>query len=238
MFNPESPLLNIPANLNRRQAFFFDGMRHAFEIANFAFDRLSRNLAKLAACNDRGDRPVGYSEYYLDAWAFVDSVDRLLLLWKMQPHTDGIPEEWNPAKLSKELCSIRYVRNVLDHLAQRADQVISSGTSAMGELSWINVIKMDPPEMKSYLIRPGFLASSVKFKINIPKTDYIVRNGTANILLKAHEYTADLSLAYAKVYNLARYVEFSVGLQFSSVKAGASIGGDLIASCELNFPKS
>jgi hypothetical protein len=237
MFKPNSPLLNFPSNLDRRQAFFLDGMRHAFEISDYAFDRLTKSLSELAKLHSEGGRPSGYGKYYLDAWAFVDSVDRLLVLWKMQPNTDGIPDRWNPVGLRQELSAIRDVRNVMDHLAQRAEQVLSSGTAAMGELSWINVTSVDPPVMKSYLIRPGFLNSLNKLQLNIPKRELIVRNGSANLLLKAHTHTADLSLAYVRMADLAVYVEESARLSFSATQSGTVIGGDLIAACDLVFPK-
>lgn len=208
MFKPDSPILNFPANLDRRQAFFLDGMRHAFEIAHLAFDRLTINLANLAKSNSEGNRPKGYAAYYLDAWAFVDALDRLLALWTLQPNADTIPDEWNASKLKDELRSIRDIRNVSDHLAERADQIISSGTAALGELSCVNVTSIEPPIMKSYLIRPGFLPQTVKGQLNIPEKEFIVHNGSANVLLKAHTYTANLTSAYVRMVNLARYVEF------------------------------
>ncbi|HRX70937.1 MAG: hypothetical protein H6973_20505 [Gammaproteobacteria bacterium] len=238
MFKPDSPILNFPANLNRRQAFFLDGMRHAFEIAHLAFNRLTTNLADLAKSDSEGDRPKGYAKYYLDAWAFVDAIDRLLALWKMQPNADSIPKDWSSSNLKSELGTIRDIRNVSDHLAQRAEQVISSGTAALGELSWVNVTSIEPPIMKSYLIRPGFLTPSIRGQLNIPKKEIIVLNGSANVLLKAHTYTADLSSAYVRMVDLARYVEFSIKPLFSSAEASKPIGGDLFASCELVFPET
>jgi len=236
MFKPDSPILDFPANLDRRQAFFLDGMRHAFEIGHLAFDRLTTNLANLAKSDAEGNRPKGYAKYYLDAWAFVDAIDRLLALWKLQPNAPTIPHEWSPVKLQEEFSAIRDIRNVSDHLAQRAEQVISSGTAALGELSWVNVTSLEPPIMKSYLIRPGFLPPSVKDKLNIPEKEITVVNSSANVLLKAHTYTANLSAAFVRMVALARYVEFSVTPAFISVNAGAPIGGDLFASCELLFP--
>jgi hypothetical protein len=213
-------------------------MRHAFEISDFVFDRLTRNLTELATLHSEGGRPSGYAKYYLDAWAFVDAVDRLLALWKMQPSTDGIPDRWNPTGLRQELSAIRDIRNVMDHIAQRAHQVISSGTAAMGELSWVYVMSLNPPVMKSYLIRPGFLSRQVNLQINIPKERIVVRNDSANVLLKAHIYTADLSFAYVCMSELAGYIEASARRSFSIAQVGDVIGGDLIAACDLIFPKS
>lgn len=238
MFKPDSPILNFPANLDRRQAFFLDGMRHAFEIAHLSFDRLTTNLADLAKSDSEGNRPKGYTTYYLDAWAFVDAVDRLLALWTLQPNADAIPDEWSPSNLRDELRSIRDIRNVSDHLAQRADQIISSGTAALGELSWVDVTSIEPPIMKSYLIRPGFLPRTIRGQLNIPKKSITVHNGSANVLLKAHTYTADLTSVFVRIIDLAHYVEFSITAAFSSAEASQPIGGDLFWSCDLVFPET
>ena len=162
MFFPKSPFLNFPSNLDRRQAFYLDGIRHAAEIIELSFSRLSDNLTALVRDVSESKRPNSYAIYYLDAWAFVDAVDRLIALWKLQPNADLIPYLWSPIKLTDELKVIREIRNVSDHIAQRADQIISSNTAALGELSWVTVLSESPLEIKSCLIRPGFLPHSLE----------------------------------------------------------------------------
>ena len=235
MFKFDSPFLNLPVNLDRRQAFYLDGIRHAFEIADFSFSRLTNGLSDLGKNYSEANRPSGYACYYLDAWAFVDALDRLLALWKLQPEAKTIPNPWNPDKLKESMKNIRNIRNVSDHLAQRADQIISSNSTALGELSWITVLSTDPPEMKSCFIRPGFLSSSVKFSINIPKENIFVKNAAGNILLKAHTYTANLSDAYQQVIGLAEYAEGSLKSSFKASSSSSTIGGDLFAICDLDL---
>jgi hypothetical protein len=169
VFKPDSPILNFPANLDRRAAFFLDGMRHAFEISHLALNRLAANLSDLAVADTEGRRPTKYTEYFLDAWAFVDAIDRLRILWKLQPNAHTIPAGWSPAELDQELQALRDIRNVSDHLAQRAEHVMAAGTAALGELSWVHVTSIDPPVMKSYFVRPGFLPPSVNFQLNVPE---------------------------------------------------------------------
>lgn len=89
--------------------------------------------------------------------------------------------------------------------------------------------------MKSCLIRPGFLPPSIRGKLNIPEKEFIVVNNSANVLPKAHTYTANLSAAYVRMVVLARYVEFSITPAFTSVEASAPISGDMFASCTLAF---
>ncbi|WP_316348245.1 hypothetical protein [Desulfuromonas acetoxidans] len=234
MFKPDSPFLNLPENLNRKQAFYLDGIRHAFEIIECAFSRLSAGLSELGKNYSEKNRPSSYVAYYLDAWAFVDALDRLVALWKLQPSAHTIPDPWNPDKLKEKMRNIRDIRNVSDHLAQRADQIISKNSTALGELSWITVIKLEPPEMKSCFIRPGILSPKIHFQMNIPKQSMFVANGAGNILLKAHTYTANLSEAYQHVIELAEYAEASLKSSFRNQDPGRLLGGDLFAICDLD----
>jgi len=235
MFKPDSPFLNLPANLDRKQAFYLDGIRHAFEIIDYAFFRLSSSLNELGKNYSENNRPTSYVTYYLDAWAFVDALDRLVALWKLQPSANTIPDPWKPDKFKEQMRHIRDIRNVSDHLAQRADQIISKNATALGELSWITVINIDPPEMKSCFIRPGVLSPSIKFQMNIPKQNLFITNGAGNILLKAHTYTANLSEAYQQVIGLAEYAENSLKSSFRNQGTSNPIGGDLFAICDLDF---
>ena len=233
MFSPKSPFLNFPSNLDRRQAFYLDGIRHAAEIIDLSFSRLSDNLTALVRDVSESKRPNGYAIYYLDAWAFVDAVDRFIALWKLQPNADLIPYQWSPRKLADELMVIRKIRNVSDHIAQRADEIISSNTAAFGELSWVTVLSESPLEIKSCLIRPGFLPHSLDVQINVPEQRFIIKNHSGNILLKAHTYTANLSNTYSTIMEIIEYAESSLKGAFKSQDASKSIGGDLIATCNL-----
>lgn len=236
MFKPKSPFLNIPSNTDQRQAFFLDGIRHAFEIADYAFSRLTTGLTELVQAHSDSNLPSSYAKYYLDAWAFVDAVDRLLALWKLRPNAQTIPPPWNPENLTKDLEQIRNIRNVSDHLASRAAQVISSGTASLGELSWITVCSIDPTIMKSSLIRPGFLTASIKLQMSLPRENLFVYNSASNILLKSHTYTANLSYAYTRIVDLANYAESSLLAAINSTSSSKPLGADLFAICDLEFP--
>lgn len=235
MFKPDSPFMNFPRNLDRRQAFYFDGIRHAFEIIDHAYSRLTTGLTELAMNHPKENLHGSYAHYYLDAWAFVDALDRLLALWKLQPRSESIPPPWNPDSLRDDMRRIRDIRNVSDHLAQRADEIISSNTAALGELSWVTVLSIEPPVMKSCFIRPGFLPSSVKFQMNLPKEKLFIKNSSGNVLLKAHTHTANISEAYERILGLANYAESDLKTSFESADFSTSVGGDLFASCYLDF---
>lgn len=238
MLKPDSPFNNIPSNTHPRQAFFLDGLRHAFEIAELSFSRLAAGLPALLDAQSNSTLPKSFAPYYLDAWAFVDAVDRLRVLWKLQPGAEGIPEPFNHASLENDLQAIRNIRNVSDHLAQKADHIISLKASALGELSWLTVYSLDPPVMKSAFIRPGFLRASINFQLNIPNEKLYIHHSVANILLKAANHTADLSFAYARLVSLAHFAESSLESMFAKSAAIKPYGTDMFASCDLKFPEN
>jgi len=134
MISPDSPFKNIPQNLDRKQAFFLDGIRHAAEICDLSYKRLTAGLHDLGLKPQGATTETTYAPYFLDAWAFVDAADRLRCLWESQPNASSIPEPFAPAILRSELGSIRKVRNLADHIAQRADQVVSLNAAALGLL--------------------------------------------------------------------------------------------------------
>lgn len=237
MLKLDSPFKNIPSNTHPRQAFFLDGLRHAFDIAELAFSRLATGLPALVDAQANSALPNSFAPYYLDAWAFVDAVDRLRVLWKLQPGSEKIPEPFNPGSLENDLQAIRKIRNVSDHLAQKADQMISLKASALGELSWVTVYNLEPPVMKSAFIKPGFLQASVSFQMNIPKEKLLVYNSVANILLKAGTHTANLSFAHSRLVSLAHFAESSLESMIAKGSAAKPYPTDMFASCDLEFPK-
>lgn len=72
MIKPDSPLKRLPVALGADQAFFVDGMRHAAEICEVSYKRLTANLAQLSKASEEEKLPTSYAEYFLDAWAFVE----------------------------------------------------------------------------------------------------------------------------------------------------------------------
>ena len=167
MLSAESALRNLPSNIDPSQAFLFDGLRHAFEIAEIACARLRETLTDLVAIaekpSDRRTRLI--SSAYLDAWAIVDSADRFRSLWQLSGRQLALPLE--PLAEGPILSSVRQLRNVSDHLAQRTDFVLSKRATALGVLSWFTALERNP--VRGYLcaILPG-TAIDVDANLAIP----------------------------------------------------------------------
>jgi hypothetical protein len=189
----DSVLRRIPVNVDQKQALFLDGIRQAVEIMDVTYGRLRDALTHLAlnppAANDI---PDVFAHVFIDAWGFVDAVDRFRMMYTQMPGIkfgnakDGIPP------LREVTQEFRDLRNVADHLAQRADFVISRNGAAWGELTWLTGAQLQPELIAWHCtLRPGTLQTNPS-----TQTDPIVSTldwPTDSIRLSAGEYEGNLS---------------------------------------------
>lgn len=193
----DSALRQIPANVNPKQAFFLDGIRHAVEIMDVAYSRLRDALTHLAlhpplhppASNEL---PNLSAHVFLDAWSFVGAVNRFYMMYSQMPGItfgntqDGIPP------LREVTQQFGNLQNIADHLALKADFVLSRNGAALGEISWLTGAQLQPEVIAWHCtLRPGTLQS-------IPPTQTGPIVGTLDwptdsIRLSAGGYEGDLS---------------------------------------------
>lgn len=204
----DSILMNIPAALNRKQALFLDGMRHAAEICDFSYRRLKQTLTEMAL--DENHSKALTTSAFVDAWAIVDALDRFRMLWKLQPNATFITPLPPQRTIDEEFSNVRKVRNVSDHLAQRADVIVAVNGSALGELSWLTVADVQKQKLVSCVIIPG-TAKNGKHEYLVPRLGETVDVPTGHIRLKAGETVADLSAAMNSLIARVRLLEEGVG---------------------------
>jgi len=234
MIGPDSILRRLPSQLNRKQVLFFDGIRHAVEMIDLAHLRLQDTLTQIAL--SQNDTPPNqnaeFTWAFLDAWVIVDAIDRLRSLFHSMPNTkkENPPP---PAKSFNELCQpIRDLRNVADHLAQRADYVIANNGTALGELSWYTHLTDDGTKGVSCLIVPGTIASR-KSEVVIPAGG-ICTYPTGMIHLSAGGYRACLSDLLPEVEKRVRALEAAVEQEIAKLGIeGQRAGADVCFKCTL-----
>jgi hypothetical protein len=214
MISSDSVLRNLPSGLNRKQALFFDGLRHAAEIAEFSYRRLQETLATIATESyETSERAPMFTSAFVDAWAIVDSIDRFRALWQLLP-IPGQPSRHEVVEGSflEKSQSIRDLRNVADHLAQRADYVVTQNGSALGILSWVTI--PDPVDLRalSCAIIPGSVQQH-RAKLPIPMGK-VVELPSDLIELKAGEYSVCLSEQLPKVREIIELLEKSLDQEF------------------------
>ena len=238
MLSPFSPFRNIPFCLDPRQAFFLDGMRHAIEIADLSFKRLSKELEHISILSRKEGLPnETFAKFFLDAWAFVDALYRFIGLWKLQPASSSLPNQYSSYKIAEKFKSITNVRNVSDHLAQKADQVLASKTTALGVLTWITILDYQPLTFGTFLIAPGIIAPTMKEKLETLTGETNVTSRVINIQLRAGPHKANLSEAYHFLEELVSFAERSLSENLSKYGHPPSFGADVFMSALLDTNK-
>jgi hypothetical protein len=158
MISENSILRRLPPGIEPKQMVFLDGIRHSAEIAGIAYSRLEAILTWLVSNSKDRAHPnsQAYIAAFMDAWALVDSVDRFRMLWKMLP---GFPfsesGESSQTHFEEITQPIRNLRNVTDHLAQRADYVASAGNPVLGLLTWVTYPEGAPNHGYTCVLAPG-----------------------------------------------------------------------------------
>lgn len=203
----DSVLRQIPINVDPKQAIFLDGIRHAVEIMDIAYNRLRDTLTNLALVPPVSDELPDISAHvFLDAWGFVDAVDRFRILYTKMPSMRPVAAKGSIPTLREVTQEFRNLRNVADHLAQRVDLVVSRNGAALGELTWLTGFQLQPEVIAWHCtLRPGTLRS-----VPSMQTDPIFSTldwPTDSIRLSAGGYEGNLSAVRAHIAIRIKHLE-------------------------------
>lgn len=207
MLADDSPLRRLPVDLDPKQALFFDGIRHATELADLAYERLSVTLTDIAMNSAERRAAKAFTASFLDAWAIVDSIDRLRGLIHLLPGGCPVPRADGQPGFRVQTESVRALRNVSDHLAARADYIVARNSTALGILSWITIL--DEKHVLSCSILPGTIAHHSAPLPNPYGRELI--GPTDFISLAAGEHSACLSDVMKEVHRVVGSIENSLG---------------------------
>lgn len=188
----DSPLLQLPTSLNRKQAVFLDGVRHAAEIMALAHHRLRTTLTELVSehVNGKAGHHL-FTPAFLDAWVIVDAIDRLRSLLRNLP---GLTFKAPPAGQTDFFVVtevVRKIRNVADHIHSRVDHVVAKKGTALGTLSWYTVLDVEKHIGISCLLVPGTALDTMSELLNPAGRSLQLPTGL--ITLAAGEYKVCLS---------------------------------------------
>lgn len=234
MFTKDSALLNLPGNLNQKEAIFFDGMRHSAQIVDLSYLRLCKSLTELSLENQKMSEDPMFTHVFLDAWAFVDATDRFRCLWEMQPNSENIPSEFSPSNVRLQLQTIRDVRNVSAHIAQKIDQIIALNASVLGSINWVTLVSQEPLKIKTHFIRPGIMRRNTQCQFAMPNGEVSFIHGSGCISLAAGKYEANLSDAYKFVSSLVLLAEYFLEHTKQATSSQECIPTDMFGSAELD----
>ena len=214
MFSADSPLRRVPAILEPKQALFIDGIRHAVEIMELGYHRLRETLTNIAL-----DPPTSIelqklsSHVFLDAWAIVDAIDRFRMLYLQMPGISFEPQQPGVETLATVTQPFRNLRNVADHLSQRAEFVVARGGAALGTLTWITGFQLDPPKIWFCTLRPGTLRAIPEFRTE--PLHSTIDWPTDRICLNAGGYEGNFSTVRPHIERRVKHFESQIGEAFA-----------------------
>lgn len=221
MLSDDSILRRVPAALNPKQALFIDGIRHAVEIMDLAYTRLRHTLTEIALNPPTSEEIRSASPYaFLDAWAMVDAIDRFRMLYLQMPGIRfGLPQA-NVVSLDDATRPFRNLRNVADHIAQRADYVVANNGAALGSLSWLTGFEITPMRLWRCSLRPGTMRTVPQFRKDpIAST---IEWPTDVICLSAGEHVGNLSAVRSHIELRLRHFEVQLQAEFGKNEFSSS----------------
>jgi hypothetical protein len=112
IIGPDSPFRRVPSVLDRKQAFFIEGIRVSVEMIELAHQRLQQVLLAITEGirNNTGPNQTLLTTAVLDAWSFVDSVHRLGDLVEHFPnlqHRSRIPSVRHLSEVNRAINELR-----------------------------------------------------------------------------------------------------------------------------------
>lgn len=134
---------------------FFDGIRVAAEMAEVAYERLTKAL-ETAAMNPEM-APGALSRLvplcFLDAWSIVDSTNRLRSLMR------GLPNFRQRATslqlFMRRTAGVVPLRNVIQHLNTGIDTLVENNVSVWGTLRWLVLLDANAGNFKGGTLTAG-----------------------------------------------------------------------------------
>lgn len=233
MISSNSSLRHLPTYLESRQALVIDGLRHAAEIANLSYRRLQQTLTQIVKMPGENETLL-YTAAFLDAWAFVDAIDRFRSLWMLLPKEMGKPDEDVDQSFARQTQVIRNLRNVADHLSTRIDYVVSRESTALGILQWVTLTQPEKFEAVLCILVPGGAKKRTISHI-IPEAGETIEGPSGFIRLSAGEYEANLSAVMPQLQMRVRELEEEMSQHLQTLKSGDSPGADVLVKMTLHI---
>ena len=151
LISKDSPFRKLPEALDKRQLFYFEGIRYAVNMVSIAYTRLQESLYEMSH-NENYEKE--FSSILLDAWSILDSVSRFNKL------VENFPVE-NSQTCLKKLKEVTAFRNTFQHLHERIDErMIDNNYPVWGILSWLTVRKIGDANVFSCMAISGSIRKS------------------------------------------------------------------------------
>jgi len=134
LFSEKSALLQIPRSADAEDAMYLDAIRYAAEMVELSFVRLCDSLLRLPVEDDEVRHRLLSVAAIQDAWAMIDSSDRLRSLIKPSKILNAHPEVCST--FIDSISPIRDLRNTVQHLDHKIPSLAAKEWPVWGTLRW------------------------------------------------------------------------------------------------------
>lgn len=142
-------------NKKRQQELSLDGIELSMRMAKIAFNRLEVGVLEISR---RGDFSRDLQDaLFLDAWSFIDSINRLRLLIK---NTPGLKQTSTVKAFLKVANDVEEFRNYVQHLPGEINKLSDTGKPIWGAIGWwyMSPDMHNKKQAKAIISMPGRLA--------------------------------------------------------------------------------
>lgn len=207
----DSLLRKIPANCAPEQVRYLDGIRHALEIMDITYARLRKTLTTVSTSPPEPTTlPELIANLFLDAWSFVQAVNRFEKMYSRLTKKTGV--------LNPKIPTLR-------EATQEFRNVLRAASEGFGELSWLTGVELEPEIVALHcMLFPGTHRA-----YPVMKTDPILSTldwPIDAIKLSAGGYEANLSTVRKHVAIRMQHLEGQLDKAFQTPEVQSQIIND------------
>lgn len=203
LFHSGSSLLALPQSMDKQEAMYLDAMRLAMEMAELSYSRLCEALIKLPREDDEVQHRLLSTCAVQDAWAMIDSADRLRSLMGRAKSLDMCPEL--KRGFDKRIEAIRGLRNTVQHLDQQIPSLAAKKWPVWGALRWFAWTEPPHVGVSCQLLAGGHMTKR-PFTVEAPRSKE-EPVGISEVILVSRSVEVSLRTLREDIVLLARALE-------------------------------
>ena len=229
----DSPLRNLPRELNERQKVSYDGIRLAIQMIDVASQRLYQDLGRISEKTVQlgsEEASLLFASCTADAWSIVDNAGRLHLLLTTTPNLKLT------AELKEHLGALKGVdpfRNGFQNLKKLLGEAEKQQHPILGTISWVWSAEASSEPVRVFTMVPGSLRARSNRALNpagLPLTRPL-----DSVTLDAFGKKLNLSDLVRTAGALAGELDLSLKNSYGTESGG---GADLLFSMEISLDQS
>lgn len=229
LFDGDSALTHLPQSMPVAEVMQLDAMRYAAEMVELSFTRLCEGLTAIVGENDEQKHRQLSVQVLTDAWAVIDSADRLRSLVR----TSKLFDEDDKASFDTSMKPIRDLRNTVQHLDGKIASLAARKWPVWGSLRWFEWI--EPPHVGRVCVMvPGSRVTGRPEMAQAPRTTDTAP-GVSEVVLLSDGVEVSLRAIREYVVHFAHELEQGVRDEHSQGDGSPQLVTDLFLSADVDF---